>query len=127
MKQLLITLVLLLSGFYIQAQQEKPFFDLLVGQNYERAGEFFDNRIDLCIDKFQGMVSRTEAVKMISEYLSSKNPQSYTIRHKGDSKGMQSSYFVGTINTKEGPVRVFVYFGKNGSKSSISELRLESD
>ena len=111
----------------LNAQKEMAFFDQLIQQEYEQVGSYFGEDINICIDDFEDILNKQAALRKLKSFFASNQPKSYYLKHKGSSKGNQSSYYVCDLNTSNGDYRLFVYFDKVANSSKISELRLENN
>lgn len=127
MKSVLFALIFMVSATVGFAQQESVFFDRIVQREYDQAFRFFGNELNLCIGTFEDVISQTEASSRLTDFFGKNTPKSYIIRHKGNSKGGNSSYYVLDLNTSGGLYRMFTYFDKQGNAFKISELRLEKE
>ena len=103
------------------------FFDYLIKSDFDQMKMFFDENVDLCIDNFDKRVGKEEAMNKLQTFMKSNVPISYTIRHKGNSKGQQSNYYVSELLTSKSNYRLFVYFDKKNGSHKISEMRLEKN
>lgn len=123
-KTILIFLGLILS-FSIMAQKERSFFDALKNQEMDSAASYFGQELNLCIGDFEDLVSSSTAKQKVSRFLNEHSPLSYSIKHQGNSKGGNSSYFVVDLKTTNGQYRLFAYFDEEGNRNKITELRIE--
>ena len=127
MKKAIFFLFSLLFVLQLNAQKEMAFFNHLIQQEYEQLGLYFGEDINICIDDFEDVLNKGAALQKLKAFFASNKPKSFKIKHKGSSKGNQSSYYVSDLNTSNGDYRLFVYFNKTANSSKISELRIESN
>jgi hypothetical protein len=125
MKKTILIIMGLIFSLSIMAQNERGFFDALKNQDMESAVKYFGREMNLCIGDFEEVVSSSSAKQKIGRFLNEHAPLSYSIKHQGNSKGGNSSYFVVDLQTASGPYRLFAYFDEEGKRNKITELRIE--
>lgn len=125
MKKNLLLFTFLTIGASLFAQSEKEFFDYLVQKDFTQAEKYLDTDLNLCILDFDQMVNKNQAISQIRSFFIKNDPISYSIKHTGNSKGGQSTYFVAELRTSGGNFRMFAYFDTVGNSFKISEFRIE--
>lgn len=123
-KTTLIFLGLILS-ISLMAQNERAFFDALSQKQIDKAATYFGSELNLCIGDFENIVSAATAKQKIDRFFMEHSPLSYSVKHQGNSKGGNSSYFVVDLKTSDGQYRLFTYFDEQGNRNKITELRIE--
>jgi len=111
----------------MKGQNEIVFFDQLIKKDLQQIKLYFDDNVDLCIENFDKRVGKEEAMNRLGAFLNSNPPVSYTIRHKGNSMGLKSNYYVCDLLTSKNNYRMFAYFDKKNGSNKISEFRLEKN
>lgn len=86
---------------------------------------YFDDKVELCILYDENVVPRTVAVRKLADFFSENRVSSFEARHSGASKGKDSNYTIGQLNTSKGKYRVVLYFDSRAGKEVIQEFRIE--
>ena len=95
--------------------------------NASALGAFFDSNVEIAVLENEDVYGKTEAVKVVQSFFSKNKPQSFSRVHQGTSKGNDSQYCIGNMNTSGGTFRVYVYMKTNGGKFLIQELRFDKE
>ncbi len=88
---------------------------------------YLNNSVDISIMDQEKTYSKGEAVKVISTFFAKNPPSNFTEIHKGTSKGKDSHYCIGNLDTNNTSYRVYIYLKKHGNKYLIEELSFDED
>lgn len=88
---------------------------------------YFSNSVDISIMDQEETYSKNEAVKVIKQFFAKNPPSNFTEIHKGTSKGNDSHYCIGNLDTNDNSYRVYIYLKKHGSKYLIEELSFDEE
>ena len=127
MKKIVIFMSMFLLAGSIYAQNEKAFFDHLFKGEYQQAEQFLDNNIDLTLPDVEDFLSKGATMKKLEAFFQLNPVNNYVIKHRGNSKGNQSAYYVVQINSGNKSYRMFTYLNKNTNPPKIIEIRLEAN
>ncbi len=86
---------------------------------------YFGNEVELSILGSEGVYVKTEAAGHIRNFFSAHQARGFRQMHTGASKGKDSNYIIGELDTDRGVYRVYLYFGPVGERRIVRELRIE--
>jgi len=89
----------------------------------ESLSRYFDESVDINDDFYD----KAEAKKEVKKFFSKNPPKSFSLIHKGTSKGEDSKYFIGNLNAGSGTFRVYVYLKVANRQMVIQELRFDKE
>ncbi len=87
--------------------------------------KYFDETVEICILDLEDMLDKDEAIAEIDSFFKANQPKSFTLVHDGTSKGQDSRYFIGDLNTSSETFRVYVYLKSTSDNYLIQEIRFE--
>ena len=88
---------------------------------------YFSDSVDISIKDEEKTYSKSEATKVVSKFFASNPPNNFTEIHKGTSKGKDSHYCIGNLDTNDNSYRVYIYLKKHGSKYLIEQLSFDEE
>ncbi len=89
----------------------------------ESLSTYFDDNVEIDDDFYD----KKEATQVVKKFFSKHPPKSFSLIHQGTSKGENSKYFIGNLNTGSSTFRVYIYIKSSGSKDRIQELRFDKE
>jgi len=94
--------------------------------NASALARYFDKSVEITIMNNEQVYSRTQAEMVIKNFFSKYPPQSFDIVHKGSS-GDDAKYGIGSLVTRNGSFRTYIYIKQKNNAYFIQELRFEKD
>ena len=91
----------------------------------ETLSKYFDESVEICILDLEDLLDKEEAISEIKSFFGKHNPKSFQVLHDGTSKGQDSKYFIGDLNTSNSIFRVYVYMKSTSDSYLIQEIRFE--
>lgn len=122
---LLFVSLILVSGILKAGTLEDVSLAIKTG-NAREVAKYFDNTVSITIYNGEDSYSKAQAEMVLKDFFSKNPPVSFNIIHKGaSSEGSQ--YGIGTLMTKSGSFRTYIYIKKKGSTYYIQEVRFENE
>lgn len=88
----------------------------------------FSDNIDLKILDREDVYSKAQAELIIKDFFAKHSVKSFTLIHKSaPSKGDNTQYSIGSLETYNGKFRVYFLLKKNVFKVMVSQLRIEAE
>ncbi len=120
---------MMLSSICAKAEVADPVWDA-VSEAFRQANirgisSYFGSMVDITILDSENTQSKSQALAALESFLSKNKPTSFTQVHQGTSKGKDSYYCIGELETQNGKFRVYVYFKTNASTTQIQEIRID--
>ena len=127
MKNLFLLFALLpISLFGMQTPQNITSITKAISDgNADALAAYFDSNVEIAILDDEDVYSKAEAIKVVKGFFSKNKPNSFSQVHQGSSKGKDSQYCIGNMETSNGQFRVYVYLKVSGNNTSIKELRFD--
>lgn len=88
---------------------------------------FLDTQVEVSIGELDASVSKAEAIAQLKKFFVKNPVKSFTQAHQGNSKGNDSTYIIGNLNTQNGLFRVYIYIKIDAGKLFIQEVRFDSE
>ena len=88
---------------------------------------FLDTQVEVSIADFEATVSKAEAIAQLKKFFVKNPVKSFTQAHQGNSKGNDSTYIIGNLNTQNGIFRVYIYIKIDAGKLFIQEIRFDNE
>ena len=88
---------------------------------------FLDNQVELSMSELEATVTKAEAIAQLKKFFLKNPVKSFTQAHQGNSKGNDSTYIIGNLNTQNGIFRVYIYIKIDAGKQYIQEIRFDKD
>lgn len=126
MKNLLLLLLMLPLMAMTQGSLQQITSALGKG-NAEALGPFFDSNVEISILDDVDIYDKGEAVSAVKSFFASNAPKGYSQVHEGTSKGKDSRYVIGKLETSTGAYRVYLYLKSSGDQEIIQELRFDKE
>ena len=89
----------------------------------ESLATYFDDNIEVDDDFYD----KGEAKEVVKKFFAKYPPKSFSLIHKGTSKGEDSKYFIGNLTAGNSTFRVYVYMKIVGKNLRIQELRFDKE
>lgn len=126
MKNLLI--ILLALPFMAMTQGSLQQITSAIGKgNADALGPYFDANVEISILEDVDIYDKNEAVSVLKGFFAKHAPKGYSQVHEGTSKGQDSRYVIGKLDTGSGAYRVYLYLKSSGDKEIIQELRFDKE
>ena len=94
--------------------------------NSKELAKYFDNSVEITIYQGEEVYSKAQAELVIRDFFNKHSPSSFKTIHKGNSN-QGSQYGIGSLITKNGTFRTYIYIKQKGSSFFIQEIRFEND
>jgi len=88
---------------------------------------FLDTQVEISMIDVEATVSKAEAIAQLKKFFLKNPVKSFTQAHQGNSKGNDSTYIIGNLNTQNGIFRVYIYVKLDAGKHYIQEIRFDKD
>lgn len=124
MKYSIIYLFLIFTSFTMNAQMSDVYSALKSG-NATALSSHFEDMLEVCILEDQSLYSKAEATSMIAKFFQQNKPSGFKEMHQGSSKGKDSKYTIGQLDTSNGSYRVYIFATQKGNKVNIQEIRFD--
>lgn len=92
--------------------------------NAQELSKYLDKRIELAINENGQNYSREQAQSVIQRFFDQQTIFNFNWIHKGSSSG-NASYYIGTLFTKSGNFRTYLFVATVGGNPVIQEIRFE--
>ena len=89
------------------------------------SSSYSGSMVDLTIQDQENTLTKSQAITSLENFLNKNKPKSFTQVHQGSSKGKESYYCIGELDTINGKFRVYIYFKSAGSTTNIHEIRID--
>lgn len=93
--------------------------------NADAVAMHMDNSVDMNIMNEESTLSKAQAVQSLKNFFSKNKPKSFSSIHQGSSKGKESCYYIGELDSSGGKFRVYVYFKAVNTVQLIKEIRID--
>jgi hypothetical protein len=93
--------------------------------NAELLGQNFDTTVEVAILDSEEVYPKTDAVKALRDFFSKHKVSSFSQMHQGASRGQDSQFVIGNLNTSSGTFRVYLYMKVSGGKYLVQEVRFD--
>ena len=88
--------------------------------------KYFANSVDVTILEDQSFVDKRSASSKVNNFFSDKKISGYKIIHKGKSKGKDSVYTIGNLNTDKGKYQIYIFISGHNGTYQIEEIKIEN-
>lgn len=126
MKSFIIALILPISFFTLDINLDAIVNAIRKG-DAQSLGTYLNTSVDISILDVEKTYSKNEAIKVIGDFFKKNPPSNFTEIHKGTSKGKDSHYCIGNLDTNNNSYRVYIYLKKHGSQYLIEELSFDEE
>ena len=106
-------------------QLEKVALAIKTG-NAAALAKHFDNKVEITIMNKEQVYSRAQAEMVVKNFFAKHAVQSFKIIHRGSSEA-GSKYGIGTLITRSGSYRIYLYVKKKEGVFRLQQLRFEND
>ena len=93
--------------------------------NVAELSAIMDMEVELSILDQEDLYSKAEATAALENFFEKFSPTSFGKVHQGASKSNDAEYCIGTLSTKKGAFRVFIYVAKSPSGVVLQELKFD--
>ena len=125
MKMLLSFLIVL--GSFIDLPNLDSITSALSQGNVEVLSTYFDESVEISVADEDDIYDKAEAKTILTDFFATNKPSKFDQVHKGTSKGQDSVYCIGNLNTAKKTYRVYVLLRVEGGKQFIQELRFDEE
>jgi hypothetical protein len=95
--------------------------------NVEVLSNYFDESIEISVADEEDVYNKAEAKTILNKFFSENKPSKFDQVHKGTSKGQDSVYCIGNLETTTKSYRVYVFLKVENNKQFIQELRFDEE
>ena len=95
--------------------------------NVEVLATYFDESVEISVADEEDVYDKAEAKTILADFFATNKPSKFDQVHKGTSKGQDSVYCIGNLNTSTKSYRVYVFLRVDGGKQFIQELRFDAE
>jgi len=121
-----ILIILGLTQIDEHEKQLKEISKALQTADYELLSTHLNNSVDLMLPAREGTFSKTQCVMILKDFFHKHQPESFTIKHKGNSTD-KSVYAIGMYKTKEETFRLYLLLKKTSGHSLIHQMHFEAE
>lgn len=89
----------------------------------QRINSFLDSSVDWTIDRSGGSKNKMQAQDALSSFFRKHRPSNFSVTHKTEKE--KTSLMMGKLYTDSGTFQILILTRKEGSKESISQLKIE--
>ena len=91
----------------------------------KQISEYFGASVDVTILDFHGFVDKATTTRKFNEFFSDKTVDGYKVIHTGKSKGKESVYTIGQLQTDKGAYKVYMFITEQQNGHAIQEIKIE--
>ncbi len=95
--------------------------------NVEVLSKYFDESVEIAVADEEDVYDKAEAKTILASFFTANKPAKFDQVHKGTSKGQDSVYCIGNLETSTKSYRVYVFLRVEGGKQFIQELRFDEE
>ena len=95
--------------------------------NVDVLSSYFDESVEIAVADVEDVYDKAEAKKVLSKFFGANKPSKFNQVHKGTSKGQDSVYCIGNLQTAQKSYRVYVFMRVANGKQFIQELRFDEE
>jgi len=124
MKKLIISFIffLCLGSINLSAQD---FVKILEAGNYTELVQHFNSKVKMELNRDKKVVSKSKAIDMLENEMTSFNPTRWESMHQGSSDDDKASYLITKVYNQAGDgLRIFIHLEKGQNKKTISGIRI---
>tara|TARA_R110001592_G_scaffold6096_1_gene33092 strand:- start:987 stop:1370 length:384 start_codon:yes stop_codon:yes gene_type:complete len=126
MRNLFLGLLLIISTTIIALPLNSNIVNALKTGNATELSKFMEASIDLSIPENEGVFSKTQSTIILKTFFFKNKPSDFKVLNSGDAKN-NTHYAIGNLETVKGQFRVYILYKEINGKSTIVELRIETD
>lgn len=127
MKKLIWVFGLLILSVATFAQSVTEITGALKRGDADALARYMDQDVEIALPGQDDMVSKSEAVAALRRFFSAHRVKGFSEMHQGRSKGQDSQYVIGNLNTDKGSFRVYVYMKSKNGGVAIQEIRFDKE
>jgi len=90
-------------------------------------GQYFDQSVTVAILDQEDIYDKAGAINAVKQFFAKNAPRGFSQVHQGTSKGADSQYVIGNLNTSGGTFRAYIYVKSADGKTLIQELRFDKE
>ena len=118
---------LFVLGSFIDLPNLDSITSALSQGNVEVLSTYFDESVEISVADEDDIYDKTEAKSILTNFFATNKPSKFDQVHKGTSKGQDSVYCIGNLNTASKTYRVYVLLRVEDGKQFIQELRFDEE
>lgn len=123
MKQLFLTLALILSALSLMAADIVPISNAFKNGNASSLNGSMDKEVDMALPGSSKKCNANDAVSMLNSFFESNKPSGFSVVHHADKK--ENGFFVAKLPTSTGEYRLNITYRAEGNKAIIQSIRIE--
>ncbi len=127
MKKLIWFFALLILGVAASAQSVTDITGALKRGDADALARYMDQNVEIALPGQEDVVSKSEAAAALRRFFSAHRVKAFSEMHQGRSKGQDSQYVIGNLNTDKGVFRVYVYMKSKNGGLAIQEIRFDKE
>lgn len=116
----------LLTQTYAQPNLQRLASELKAG-DMASIGEQLDAQVELFLGGTDGHFAKADAKQKLQQFFQQNRPISFSVIHKGASRGANAHYCIGKLQTQGQTFRVSIFFREVNGRYLIQEMRAEQD
>ncbi len=119
--------VLFVLGSLIDLPNLDSITSALSQGNVDILSTYFDESVEIAVADEDDIYDKAEAKTILANFFAANKPSKFDQVHKGTSKGQDSVYCIGNLNTAKKTYRVYVLLRVEDGKQFIQELRFDEE
>lgn len=92
--------------------------------NADALSKFFDADVEISLFEKEDTYEREQAAGLMKDFFAKNKPKSFSQLHQGASKGKDTQYTIGEVQTTSGNYRVYLYMKVANDTYVIQEIRI---
>lgn len=123
---ILINIFFVLALLFGSPNISEDLSDAIKSGDSQKIATYFGTSVDLSITDDEGVYSKMQAQLILKKFFAKNKPSSFNVVHNGNSKN-NSHYSIGNLKTSTSKFRVYILYNLKDNKTTILELKIESD
>jgi hypothetical protein len=126
MKRLLVILFFapLLFAFTADLPNFSPIATAISAGNVDVLSKYLDTDVEISLFDKEESFEKDQASAVLKDFFAKNKPKSFSQVHQGTSKGKDTQYCIGEINTATGNYRMYIYMKVINDGFLIQEIRI---
>jgi hypothetical protein len=128
MKKWIFSFFIIFLHFVLIAQEDEAKLIAISFQkgDVQAISAYFSSSLDMTVVENENVYSKAQATQILSQFFKSNKPSTFSVKHKGASKG-GDYYQIGTLTTNNGEYRVTFFLKKDEEVVYIKRLKIEAN
>lgn len=101
-----------------------PIATAISSGNADALSKFFDTDVEISIFEKEDSYERNQAAGLMKDFFTKNKPKSFSQLHQGASKGKDTQYTIGEMQTSSGNYRIYLYMKITNDSYVIQEIRI---